>query len=156
MFTKKKKIFLISAMVLLLVATAVVNVVLNKNIVNTSAEVSSAGFFESYRQDRETSRAQEILYLDAIIADESVSAETKASAEAQKLQLVNNMDLELVCENLIKSAGFKDVIMTTGGNYYNVVVDQPTLTASEVAVITDIVKTQASTDIDNIVITPIS
>lgn len=156
MFTKKKKILLLAGMVVLLIATAVVNVVLNKNIVNTSAELTtSAGFFATYRQDRETSRNQEILYLDAIIADETISESSRLEAEEKKLKLVANMELELVCEGLIKSAGFEDVIMTTGGNYYNVVVDSPSLTSTQVAVITDIVKTQASTDIDNIVITPI-
>ena len=100
MLSKKKKIFILAGMVALLVVTGCLNIFLNNRATKASASdsVSYGNFFTTYRTDRQTTRDQTIMYLDAIINNEASTAEAVADAESQKLTLTKNMDLELVLE----------------------------------------------------------
>ena len=107
MLSKKKKIIILVVMLVLLIGTGYLNVVLNADAVNTGGDsVTTGNFFTTYRTDRESVRDQEILYYDAIIASAQSSAEAKATAEQEKLDLINLMEIELVTEGLLKSRGF--------------------------------------------------
>ena len=92
--SKKKKIFIISGFCLLLVVTGVLNIVLNNKIATEASNttVTAGNFFSTYRTDRTDTRNEEILYLDAIIASSSASAESKTSAEAKKSELISLME----------------------------------------------------------------
>ena len=158
MLKKRTKIFILVGMVLLLGVTGYLNIALNNNVTNTSTNaVTSANYFSTYRDDRQTSRDQALLYYDAIITSESSSAEAIASAEAKKLELISQMESELVMEGLIKAKGFDDCIVTSLDPNVKIVVRcaDATLTSSEVAQIVSIVKEQTNKEIDNIQITPV-
>ena len=150
--SKRKKIIILSVMFVLLVVTGYLNIALNKttSIPTTSENVVTGNFFVTYRTDRQSTRDQEIAYYDAIIASSSSSAEAKASAEAKKQELINNMEMELVTEGLIKARGFDDVIVTSASGCINVIVKSASLTSNEVAQIVSIVQEQSSVGIDNI------
>ncbi len=141
---KTKKIIVLSVMVVLLVATGVLNWALNDKL-KTSSEPASAEttvtetFFNSYRSDRDATRESEYLYLDAIIAGEDVSAESKLAAENQKLQLVEKMETELKLEGLIKAKGFEDAIVTIGDSV-NVVVGVKELSQEEATQILSVIQ----------------
>lgn len=78
--TRTKKILVLSVMVVLLVATGVLNWALNDRLIdNTPADANAVTetFFAAYRSDREATRESEFLYLDAIITSETSSAEAK-------------------------------------------------------------------------------
>ena len=77
MLTKKKKIIVLSVMLVLLVVTGYLNVVLNNGTLPVGGNINTGNFFATYRTDRQATRAQEISYYDAIIASESSSAEAK-------------------------------------------------------------------------------
>jgi len=83
-----------------------------------------------------------MLYLDAIIASDTSSEEAKAAAEAQKLELINRIEKELIIEGLIKAKGYNEVIVTLSDNSVNVVVAAENLGLSDAAKITDIVVTE--------------
>ena len=118
---------------------------------NVSAQVSSnATFFTNYRDDRQETRNQEMLYLDAIIASEATSQEARAAAQEEKLQLVKNMEVALNLESLIIAKGFEDVVVATASNSVSVMVETNGLTAGEVAQIVDVVVNNSSYNIDNI------
>ncbi len=153
MFSKKKKFILLSVMVCLLIATGVLNLVLNRNVVDTGSEVqTSAQFFASQRQDRALAREQELLYLKSIINDESSSEEAKKNAEAKRANLLETIEIELACEGLIKSKGFNDCFITSGNNMFNVIVDSANLTDDDVAKIADIIVGQGAAELDNIIV----
>jgi stage III sporulation protein AH len=119
--TKKKKIIILCAMAVLLVVTGYLNITLNNKVSTTSTtKVESSSFFQTYREDRTTTRNQEITYLDAIISSETSTAEAKSTAENKKVALVQSMEKELVIEGLIKSKGFDDVIVTSTTENVNV------------------------------------
>ena len=145
--TRTKKILVLSVMVVLLVATGVLNWALNDRLIdNTPADANAVTetFFAAYRSDREATRESEFLYLDAIITSETSSAEAKKAAEEQKLGLVERMEKELQLETLIKSKGFEDAIVTMSESGVNVVVGAPEVTAEQAAQILDIVQTETT------------
>ena len=152
MSSKLKKVLVLSSFCVLLLVTGGVNILVNNLATdNVSAQVSSnATFFSNYRDDRQNTREQEILYLDAIIASEATSAEAKEAAEAERLALVKNMEVALKLENLILAKGFEDVVVSTASNNVSVMVETNGLTASEVAQIVDVVVNNSSYSIDNI------
>lgn len=158
--SKKKRIIIISCFCLLLVITGVANVFLNNSITSAteSTLVSSttyAGFFESYRADRVSTRSQEVQYLDAIIVSSTSSAEAKANAEAEKARLLKLMEMELALEGIIKSKGFEDAVISALTSNISVIVKNSELTSVEVAQIVDVITSQTDYTLDNIKIIPV-
>ncbi len=156
----KKKVIVIVAMVLLLVGTGCLNYFLTVDpsstddapIVNTTPIVSELSFFDAYREDREATRAQTIMYLDEIIASEVSSADAIVSAEDERLGVVSTMEQELVLEGLIKATGFSDCVVTMGTQNVNIVVATDTLTDEQVISITDLVVSETNTDPSKVVV----
>ncbi|MDE7079954.1 MAG: SpoIIIAH-like family protein [Clostridia bacterium] len=135
-----KKVLVLCCMVALLVVTGVLNYVLNTqikdkdNLVNGGNDGTAVEtFFSSHRSNRETARAEEFSYLDAIISSESTSESVKASAEDKQVELLSFIEKELVLESLIKAKGFEDAVVTMSTNNLNVIVKQAELTKEEVA-----------------------
>ena len=152
MSPKAKKVLVLSCFCGLLLITGGVNIYLNNNASSqaTATVQTSANFFSNYRTDRTDTRNQEILYLDAIIASEATSAEAKASAEAERLNLVSSMEMTMTIENLIKAKGFDDVVVSTSSGNISVIVETAGLTTNEVAQIVDVVKNNSNYSLDNI------
>ena len=138
--SKKKKIVLLSVMVALLIASGVLNFTLNDtgNIGEIGGSETLSVFAE-YRENRVSTREEEILILDSIIADPNSSVDAKASAEQLKLEICRNMETELVLETQIKSKGFQDAIVTISSSSISVAVDQAEITSQEMAQILSIV-----------------
>ena len=156
--SKKKKIIILSAMVALLLVTGYVNVALNSSlssgITQTSSTTTSANFYTNYRNERETTRTQEIQFYDSIIASATSSDEAKEEAEANKLAIITQMEKELVTEGIIRGKGFEDAIVTSSSSNVNVFVKSAELTSVEVAQITSVVTEQLNVEIDKIIIIP--
>ena len=151
---KKTKIIILSFMIVLLGATGYLNIVLNNSVKETNTEVATASYFTSYRNDRESTRDQEILYYDAIIDSPSSTEAAILAAEQAKMELVSLMEKELAVEGLIKAQGFEDCVIAISNEKVNVVVKGSSLTENEVAQISTIVKEQLDTQLKNIVIIP--
>ena len=156
--SKKKKIIILATMFVLLVATGYLNIVLNAGTttaVSSGDNIVTGNFFTTYRTDRQSTRDEEMAYYDAIIASATSSAEAKANAEAKRQELVNNMEMELVTEGLIRARGFEDVIVTNSSSVINVIIKATELTSNEVAQIVSIVKEQCNASLENIKIIPV-
>ncbi len=134
---KTKKIIVLSVMVLLLVATGVLNFVLSDKLNKTTDSVTAdqgavtQTFFAAAKSDRDSTRESEFLYLDAIMQSESSTESAKKSAQEQKLTLVSRMEKELALETLIKARGFEDAIVTIGDKGVSIVVNSTELTAEQ-------------------------
>lgn len=134
--SKTKKAIVLSVMVVLLVATGVLNWALNERLDGEQANADGGvtvteTFFASYRSDRDATRESEYLYLDTIIKSEDASAESKASAEQKKLDIVTKMETELALETLVKAKGFDDAVVAIGEDGVNVVVGAEELTPEQ-------------------------
>ncbi len=117
------------------------NYVLNTQIKDNDDNLVNGGndgtavetFFSSHRSNRETARAEEFSYLDAIISSESTSESVKATAQDKQVELLSFIEKELVLESLIKAKGFEDAVVTMSTNNLNVIVKQAELSREEVA-----------------------
>ncbi|NLL56840.1 MAG: SpoIIIAH-like family protein [Clostridiales bacterium] len=156
MKANKKKIIILVSLVLLLVATGVLNYFLTvKNNNNDPLDVDATPtFFSTFREDRTNMRAQEILYLDDIIASANTDEVTMASAQEKKISIVDAMETELALEGLIKSKGFEDCVVTITKGNVNIVVMKEEVTAEEAAQILDVVVTQTEYKAKNVTIIP--
>ena len=158
MLSKKKKIIVLVSMVALLVVEGGLNIFLNLYNKDSDKPISGdtyGSFFETYRVDRQTTREQTILYLDAIINNEASGQEAIANAEASKLELTRNMEIELVLEGLIKSLGFEDAVVTNSTESVNIIVKAKEITSDQAAQILDVVVTETKKDATNVRIIPV-
>ena len=99
--SKKKKIIILSCMIALLAVTAVCNFVLSGDTVYENS--TSTAYFSEYRSERSSSRNEQILQLDKIIAESLEDSEVRETALTQKMQLTMLTEQELKLETLIKA-----------------------------------------------------
>ena len=157
---KSKKIVIICTMVALLVATTALNIILNDKANKASAvsgdntDTVAVSHFDSYRADRTSSRNEQMLLLDGMIASETTDAVSKESAEALKLGLIETMESELVLEGLIKAQGFSDAVISMNDNSINVVVNSSELSSEQVAKILSVVVSETEYTPDQVVVYP--
>ena len=120
--SKKKKIIIMSSLVFLLALTAVLNVLLASGTTtpNSAAAVTTANYFTTFRTERSNTRSEELLQYDSVIALYDEQSDEYKNAVAQKLQIVEMMEKELLLETLIKSKGFSDAVVTIGKDSRNV------------------------------------
>ncbi len=152
---KRTKIIILAVMVVLLGVTGYLNVVLNSSTQDVPTQTTTASYFASYREDRESRRDQELLYYQAIAESPDSSEEAVKNAEAAREALIAQMDKELVVEGLIKGLGFNDCVITMSTSNVNVLVDADTLTETEVAQIVAVIQEQLGTELKNIKIIPV-
>ena len=141
-------------MVVLLGVTGYLNIVLNNSVKNTNTNVTTLSYFASYRNDRSSTRDQEILYYDAIIDSTSSTEAAVKAAEQAKLDLISTMEKELAVEVLIKAQGFSDCVIAISDTKVNVVVKGASINENEAAQISTIVREQLGTELKNIIIIP--
>ena len=167
----KKKYFIFAGLIALLILTGYLNYTFNNNQpanvatggqteeeqlgeeTETSAG-TTASFFETFRTERETSRSQEIAYLDAIISNTETDADTLKEAQEQKLSISKAMEMEVTIEGLLKAKGFEDAVVTIHTGSINVVIAKEELSDAEVAQILDVVKAESGEKSENIKIIP--
>lgn len=155
--SKRKKIIILSVMVALLLVTGYVNVALNSSLSKkqtTQTSTTNASFYVTYRTEREATRAQEIQFYDSILTSATASETAKTEAEANKLQLIEQMEKELVTEGIIRGKGFSDAIVSSSSSNVNVFVQSAELSKAEVAQIAKVVTQQLGVEIDKVIIIP--
>lgn len=157
--SKKKKIIILSCMVLLLAVTAVFNFILSGSA-NTSGDdqVTDAAYFAQYKTERSQSRSEQLVQLNEIIAAESETTDAKTEALNLKLKLTEIIESELLLETLIEARGFQDAVVSIGltSNNVNVMVKDSDFTQEDAVVIYSILSDEINADPTNVTIVPIS
>ena len=156
--SKKKKIIVMSSLVFLLALTAVLNVLLAQNRSAVGDEVvTTANYFAIYRSERTTTRSEELLQLDSIIALYDETSEEYAEAVAAKMEIVTAMEQELQLETMIKSLGFSDAVVSIGmdSENVNVFINSDELDMDTALSIYDMLRNEAGVDAGNIIIMPV-
>jgi stage III sporulation protein AH len=157
--SNKKKVILMSSLVLLLGATAVFNFVL----ANTQAEatvdsgVTTANYFSTYRAERTTSRNEAIVQLDSVIALYEEGDEKFEEATQMKMELVEALEQELILENMVKSLGFSDAVVSVSSQSenVNVFINSAELTYDTALSIYNMMKSETGIVSGNVVIMPV-
>ena len=158
--SKKRKIIVLTCMIALLAVTAVFNFVLtnSQTLNDDSLVVNSANYFAQYRNERITTRNEELLQLDAIIESADVDTAEKNQALAMKIELTEMTEKELLLETLIKAYGFEDAVVVIGldSENVNVIAKSQELTTNDAILIYSIVSEEANVSPENVKIIPIS
>ena len=157
--SNKKKIILMSSLVLLLAVTAVFNFVFAGINVQTSATngVTTANYFTTYRNERTTTRNEEIMQLDSVIAVYEAGEEKYETATAMKMELVSAMERELVLENMVKSLGFTDAVVSVSvdSDNVNVFINSAELNYDTALSIYNMMKNETGIVSGNVIIMPV-
>ena len=158
--TKKKKIVILSCMVALLAVTAVFNFILSStDIIKEDSSVANASnYFAQYRNERITTRNEELLQLDEVVANAQADSTERNQALSMKMELTSITEKELLLESLIKAYGFEDAVVVIGleSNNVNVIAKSDNLTADDAVLIYSIIDEEISISPENVKIIPIS
>lgn len=157
--SKKKKIIVLSGMIVLLAVVAVFNFVLATSSTKEESTVTTtASFFSQYKTERLSSRNQEIVYLDSIIAESEDNSETKTNALNQKQKIVEAMGMEMQLETLLAAQGFENIAVSVGltSTNINVMVENNELTKADTARIYSTIFTETGASAEQVKIISIS
>ncbi len=155
--SKTKKIIVMSSLVLLLAVTAVLNVVLAKNKSANGDTLAVGNYFTTYRSERTTTRSEELVQLDSVIALYDEGSEKYTEAVNLKMKIVEIMEKELVLETMIKSKGFSDAVVSIGmdSDNVNVFINSNELEMTTALSIYNCLKDEAGINPLNIIIMPV-
>ncbi len=157
--SNKKKIIIMSSLVLLLAVTAIFNFIFANASTTAATEggVTEANYFTTYRSERTTTRNEEIIQLDSVIALYEMGDEKYEEATEMKMELVEAMEKELVLENMVKSLGFSDAVVavSTDSDNVNVFINSSELNYDTALSIYNMMKNETGIVAGNIIIMPV-
>ena len=157
--SNKKKIIVMSGLVLLLAVTAVFNFVLASvhPAASPGGSVTVSNYFTTYRTERTTTRNEELLQLDSVIALDEAGTTEYDEAVDMKMEIVTAMEQELVIETMIKSLGFSDCVVSvsTASDNVNVFINSSELNYDTALQIYNMLKNETGIVAGNIIIMPV-
>lgn len=155
----KKKIIVMSSLVLLLAVTAIFNFIFANSATTTSLSegITTANYFATYRAERTTTRNEEIIQLDSVIALYEEGDARYEEATEMKMEIVANMEKELVLENMVKSLGFSDAVVSVSADSdnINVFINSSELNYDTALSIYNMMKNETGIVAGNIIIMPV-
>lgn len=157
--TNKKKIILMSALVLVLALTAVFNFIFANQTASAATQdgVTTANYFTTYRAERTSTRNEELVQLDSVIALYETGDEKYEAATEMKMEIVSAMEKELVLENMVKSLGFSDAVVSvsTDSSNVNVFINSAELNYDTALSIYNMLKNETGIVAGNVIIMPV-
>ncbi|MBR3885542.1 MAG: SpoIIIAH-like family protein [Clostridia bacterium] len=153
--TKKKKIFIICGMLVLLVVTGCLNLFLNNSTDEIQPTTSSqVSLLSSYRASKMETRNSMLEMYDSIIST-SKDTEQIIATNAKISELAGRMEAETVLEGMIMASGFEDVVVTNVDDSYTVMVKSNGLSADDVAKILGILVKETGVSATNVKISSV-
>ncbi len=107
-------------------------------------------YYASSRLERDNMYSQMIESYQKMIDSEAITAEQKAIAQNEITKINNTKNAIMISENLIKTKGFKDVVILENNGSINVIVPTVILAQDEIAQIQNIVSREMKADLENI------
>ena len=127
-FTKRRKIYILAGMFVLLAVTGYLNFALNGNAATVGGGTyrGSQDLFMMFTETRAAERNANKAILQTIASAESgYTEQAKTEAAAQLMELMRNINFEDTCEGLILRHGYSNVIVTRTNDNVNVLVRNP-------------------------------
>ncbi len=156
--SNKKKLIIMSSLVLLLAVTAVFNFIFASASTTASADgVTASNYFATYRSERTTTRNEEIVQLDSVIALYEAGDERYEEATEMKMEIVATMEQELILETMVKSLGFSDAVVAVSAdsNNVNVFINSAELNYDTALSIYSMLKNETGVVAGNVIIMPV-
>ena len=152
--TKKKKIFIICGMLVLLLVTGGLNMYLNKPAEDVQTTSSHVSLLTSYRASKMETRNSMLEMYDSIIST-SKDSEQIVETNAKISELAGRIETETVLEGMIMASGYEDVVVTNVDDSYTVMVKSNGLTADDVAKILGILVQETGVSATNVKISSV-
>lgn len=122
----------------------------NTVITNSNISQNNADYFKTSKLERDTMYSQMLETYGKILNSDN-SLETQKQSATEEITKINNIKNSImISENLIKTKGFKDVIIFANGESVSVVVEDEQLSPEEVAQIQNIVSREMNAKVENI------
>ena len=158
--SNKKKIIIMTSLVLLLAVTAIFNFVFasaQTAAAATDGGVTTANYFTTYRSERTATRNEELVQLDSVIALYEEGDDRYEEATEMKMDIVAAMEKELVLENMVKSLGFSDAVVSVSADSdnINVFINSSELNYDTALSIYNMMKNETGVVAGNIIIMPV-
>lgn len=128
------------------------NEIVDNNIISTNSEVSKSNkdYFSTSKLERDTMYSQMLETYENIL-NSSNSLETQKQSATEEIKKINNTKNSImICENLIKTKGFEDVVIFVNGDSISVIVEDEQLSSEEVAQIQNIISREMNAKVENI------
>ncbi len=127
----------------------------NKTVTTSGVVENSKGtdeYFTNSRLTRDTMYSQMIESYQKILDNTSVSADQKAISQTEIKKINDLKNSIMICENLIKTKGFKDVVIFVNDTSISVIIqaDADEITGEGAAQIQNIVAREMKAEIQNI------
>lgn len=114
------------------------------------------GFFVSKKLEREQDRARSRADLKALIESSNISEASKQPIIERMIELTNIAEIENNTEVMLETKGFADAMVTMNADGdVNVVINTPSLSDQQLAIIEDVVMNETNAPIDKITINPV-
>ena len=154
-----KKIIGMAALVGVLAVTAVCNFVLASAEGTTGAdgEITASNYFETYRAERTSTRSEELVQLDSVLALYEEGDAKYEEASQMKLEIVEAMEQELIIENMVRSLGFSDAVVSVSSesDNVNVFINSSELNYDTALSIYNMLKNETGIVAGNVIIMPV-
>lgn len=123
----------------------------NNTIVTSSSSLNNDNeYFSKSKLERDTMYSQQLETYENIL-NSSNSLETQKQSATEEIKKINDIKNGImICENLIKTKGFKDVVIFVNGDSVNVIVKDEQLAAEKVAQIQNIISRELNAKVENI------
>ncbi len=128
------------------------NSLVENNSIATSSTASKndVDYFSTSKLERDTMYSQMLETYEKVLNSNN-SLETQKQSASEEITKINNIKNSImICENLIKTKGFDDVIVFVNGDSISVIVEDEQLSPEEVAQIQNIISRELDAKVENI------
>lgn len=128
------------------------NTIIEKNTVSTNSNVSKSNkdYFSTSKLERDTMYSQMLETYENIL-NSSNSLETQKQSATEEIKKINETKNSImICENLIKTKGFEEVVIFVNGDSVSIIVEDEQLSPEEVAKIQNIISRELKAKVENI------
>lgn len=117
--------------------------------VNTQVTDTSE-YFTSSRLERDTMYSQMLESYQKILDSKTTTEKQKSAAQTEIDNINKTKNAIMICENLIKTKGFADVVIFSNDDSISVVINKDELEKEDIAQIQSIIAREMNADIDDI------
>ena len=130
------------------------NDALNENIISNEIQnyivEDSTNYFEETKIERDRMYSETIETYQRIVESNQTMQDQKAIATQEITNITNKKNSILICENLIKNKGFKDVVILENNGNVSVIVKSTSLSQEQISKIQNIVSRELNVEMSNI------
>ena len=128
------------------------NEIVDNNTVSTSSSNSknNKDNFSTSKLERDTMYSQMLETYENIL-NSSNSLETQKQSASEEIKKINDIKNKImICENLIKTKGFEEVVIFANDDSISIIVEDEQLSSEEVAQIQNIISREMNAEVENI------